>query len=298
LSDAKTVYIIVGPTAVGKTAFAISLAQALQTDIISADARQCYHEMKIGVARPSQMELDSVPHHFIGSHSINDNVNAAVFENFALEKVDEIFKQKDAVVMVGGTGLYVKAFCEGLDLIPEIDPEIREGIIKQYEKLGLRWLQKEVSVKDPAYWAKGEKLNPQRLMRALEVMLGTQASILSFQQKNKAIRPFNIVKIGMEMPRPLLYERINQRVLNMVDDGLEQEVKSLLPNFNLNALQTVGYKEWVPFFEGNLEKLSVIESIQQNTRHYAKRQMTWFKKDPEIKWYQASMISTDQIIGG
>lgn len=298
MSDAKTVYIIVGPTAVGKTAFAISLAQALQTDIISADARQCYHEMKIGVARPSQMELDSVPHHFIGSHSINDNVNAAVFENFALEKVDEIFKQKDAVVMVGGTGLYVKAFCEGLDLIPEIDPEIREGIIKQYEKLGLRWLQKEVSVKDPAYWAKGEKLNPQRLMRALEVMLGTQASILSFQQKNKAIRPFNIVKIGMEMPRPLLYERINQRVLNMVDDGLEQEVKSLLPNFNLNALQTVGYKEWVPFFEGNLEKLSVIESIQQNTRHYAKRQMTWFKKDPEIKWYQASMISTDQIIGG
>jgi len=298
LSDAKTVYIIVGPTAVGKTAFAISLAQALQTDIISADARQCYHEMKIGVARPSQMELDSVPHHFIGSHSINDNVNAAVFENFALEKVDEIFKQKDAVVMVGGTGLYVKAFCEGLDLIPEIDPEIREGIIKQYEKLGLRWLQKEVSVKDPAYWAKGEQLNPQRLMRALEVMLGTQASILSFQQKNKAIRPFNIVKIGMEMPRPLLYEGINQRVLNMVDDGLEQEVKSLLPNFNLNALQTVGYKEWVPFFEGNLEKLSVIESIQQNTRHYAKRQMTWFKKDPEIKWYQASMISADQIIGG
>lgn len=298
MSYAKTVYIIVGPTAVGKTAFAISLAQALQTDIISADARQCYHEMKIGVARPSQMELDSVPHHFIGSYSINDIVNAAVFENFALEKVVEIFKQKDAVVMVGGTGLYIKAFCEGLDLIPEIDPEIREGIIKQYEKLGLRWLQKEVSVKDPAYWAKAEQLNPQRLMRALEVMLGTQASILSFQQKNKAIRPFNIVKIGMEMPRPLLYERINQRVLNMVDDGLEQEVKSLLPNFNLNALQTVGYKEWVPFFEGNLEKLSVIESIQQNTRHYAKRQMTWFKKDPEIKWLQASMISTDQIIGG
>jgi tRNA dimethylallyltransferase len=298
LTDVKTVYIIVGPTAVGKTAFAISLAQALKTDIISADARQCYQEMNIGVARPSKIELESVHHHFIASHSIHDEINASFFEKYALEKVDEIFKHKDSVVLVGGTGLYIKAFCEGLDLIPAIDPEIRAGIINQYEKLGLRWLQKEVSVKDPAYWEKGEQQNPQRLMRALEVMLGTKASILSFQQKNKVIRPFKIVKIGMEMPRPLLYERINQRVLNMVEEGLEQEVKSLLPYFNLNALQTVGYSEWAPFLEGNIEKSGVIASIQQNTRHYAKRQMTWFKKDPEIRWYQASMISADQIIGG
>jgi len=298
LSLAKTVYIIVGPTAVGKTSFAIELAKALNTDIISADARQCYQEMNIGVAKPSQLELDAVPHHFIGSHSINDIINAAVFEKYALEKVNEIFTSKDSIVMVGGTGLYIKAFCEGLDLIPEIDPTIREGIIKQYEKLGLRWLQKEVSVKDPAYWEKGEQLNPQRLMRALEVKLGTNASILSFQQKNKVVRPFNIVKIGLEMSRPLLYERINQRVLNMVEEGLEQEVKSLLSFFHLNALQTVGYNEWVPFFEGNIEKSRVIESIQQNTRHYAKRQMTWFKKDPEIKWYHASSITTNQIIGG
>jgi tRNA dimethylallyltransferase len=298
LSLAKTVYIIVGPTAVGKTSFAIELAKALNTDIISADARQCYQEMNIGVAKPSQLELDAVPHHFIGSHSINDIINAAVFEKYALEKVNEIFTSKDSIVMVGGTGLYIKAFCEGLDLIPEIDPTIREGIIKQYEKLGLRWLQKEVSVKDPAYWEKGEQLNPQRLMRALEVKLGTNASILSFQQKNKVVRPFNIVKIGLEMSRPLLYERINQRVLNMVEEGLEQEVKSLLSFFHLNALQTVGYNEWVPFFEGNIEKSRVIESIQQNTRHYAKRQMTWFKKDPEIKWYEAFMLSPDRIIGG
>ena len=298
MTDVKTVYIIVGPTAVGKTAFAISLAQALETDIISADARQCYQEMNIGVARPSKIELESVHHHFIASHSIHDEINASFFEKYALEKVDEIFKHKDSVVLVGGTGLYIKAFCEGLDLIPAIDPEIRAGIINQYEKLGLRWLQKEVSVKDPAYWEKGEQQNPQRLMRALEVMLGTKASILSFQQKNKVIRPFKIVKIGMEMPRPLLYERINQRVLNMVEEGLEQEVKSLLPYFYLNALQTVGYSEWAPFLEGNIEKSGVIASIQQNTRHYAKRQMTWFKKDPEIRWYQASMISADQIIGG
>ena len=292
----KTVYIIVGPTAVGKTAFAISLAQALNTEIISADARQCYQEMSIGVARPTINELNSVTHHFIASHSINDTVNASVFEEYALEKVTELFKTKDVVVMVGGTGLYIKAFCEGLDMIPSIDPGIREGIIQQYEKMGLRWLQKEVQVKDPLYWEKGEQQNPQRLMRALEVKLGTGESISGFQQKNKVTRPFTIVKIGLEMDRALLYERINQRVLNMVEEGLEQEVRSLVPNFHLNALQTVGYSEWQPFFEEKMGKSRVVEMIQQNTRHYAKRQMTWFKKDPEVKWYQASSIRTDQII--
>ena len=294
----KTVYIIIGPTAVGKTAFAISLAQALHTEIISADARQCYGEMNIGVARPSTSELAALPHHFIASHSINDTINASVFERYALDKVEALFKTKDAVVMVGGTGLYIKAFCEGLDMIPEIDPKIRAEIIQQYEKLGLRWLQKELSVKDPIYWEKGEQQNPQRLMRALEVKLGTGESIVHFQQKNKITRPFHIVKIGLEMPREMLYDRINQRVMNMVEEGLEQEVKSLLPYLQLNALQTVGYSEWQPFFDGKVEKSRVIELIQQNTRHYAKRQMTWFKKDPEIKWYHASSITTDQIIGG
>ena len=293
----KTVYIIVGPTAVGKTAFAISLAKLLNTEIISADARQCYQEMNIGVARPSIEELGQVKHHFIASHSIHDQVNAAIFEKYALEKVDEIFKAKDAIVMVGGTGLYIKAFCKGLDMIPEIAPEIREGIIQQYEKLGLRWLQKEASVKDPIYWEKGEQQNPQRLMRALEVKLGTGESIVNFQNKNKITRPFRIVKIGIEMPREMLYEHINQRVLNMVEQGLEQEVKSLLPHLQLNALQTVGYSEWQPFFEGKVEKLRVVELIQQNTRHYAKRQMTWFKKDPEIKWHQSSTIAPNHIIG-
>ena len=298
MSVVKTVYIIVGPTAVGKTAFAISLAQALNTEIISADARQCYQEMNIGVARPSLIELAAVPHHFIASHSIQETINASVFEQYALAKTAQLFQSKEAVVMVGGTGLYIKAFCEGLDMIPAIDPMIREDIIKQYEKLGLRWLQKEVAVKDPKYWEKGEQQNPQRLMRALEVMIGTGSSITSFQHKNKIIRPFNIVKIGLEMPREVLYERINQRVLNMVEEGLEQEVQQLMLHFHLNALQTVGYSEWVPFFEGNSKKSRVIELIQQNTRHYAKRQMTWFKKDAEIKWYQASTIITSQIIGG
>ena len=294
----KTVFIIVGPTAVGKTNFAIALAKQLNTEIISADARQCYAEMNIGVARPSVSELAEVPHHFIANHSIQETVNAAVFEKEALEKVAQIFLNKEAVVMVGGTGLYIKAFCEGLDMIPAIDPAIRAEITHQYEKLGLRWLQKEVSVKDPNYWEKGEQQNPQRLMRALEVKLGTGSSIISFQNKNKVTRPFNIVKIGLDMPRPALYDRINKRVLHMVEAGLEQEVKSLLPHFELNALQTVGYSEWLPFFEGKIEKTRVIELIQQNTRHYAKRQLTWFRKDPEMNWYQASTITADQVIGG
>ena len=193
----KTVYIIVGPTAVGKTAFAIELAKHLNTEIISADARQCYKEMNIGVARPSSQELSTVKHHFIASHGIQDTVNAAIFEQYALEKVNALFVKKDAVVMVGGTGLYIKAFCEGLDLIPAIDPLIRISIIDQYEQKGLSWLQKEVASKDPIYWEQAAQFNPQRLMRALEVFMGTGVSILSFQGKQKIQRPFKIVKIGL-----------------------------------------------------------------------------------------------------
>lgn len=292
----KTIYIVVGATAVGKTAFAISLAQQLNTEIISADARQCYKEMNIGVARPTIEELAKVPHHFIASHSIHETVNAAIFEKYALEKSEALFQHKDSVVMVGGTGLYIKAFCEGLDKIPDIDPAIRVSIKSKYEIEGLAWLQAEVEKLDPVFWKQAEQENPQRLMRALEVVLGAGASILSFQNKNKIVRPFKIVKIGMEMPREHLYERINQRVLNMVDAGLEKEVKGLRPYIHLNALQTVGYREWEAYFSGKISMPSVIEMIQQNTRHYAKRQMTWFKKDPEIHWKKASLLTAAQII--
>ncbi len=285
-----------GPTAVGKTSFAIQLAKALNTEIISADARQCYKELNIGVARPNQEELAAIPHHFIASHSIQDTVNAAVFEQYALEKVNDLFATKDSVVMVGGTGLYIKAFCEGLDAIPPIDPSIRLSIAKAYETAGLDWLQSEVAQKDPIYWAQAAQDNPHRLMRALEVMLGAGASILSFQKQSKKERPFKIVKIGLEMPRAQLYERINQRVLNMVEGGLEQEVIGLKSFFELNALQTVGYQEWLSYFEGKMSKEKVIELIQQNTRRYAKRQMTWFKKDAEIQWYQAETATTVEVI--
>ena len=292
----KTEYIVVGPTAVGKTSFAIALAKAFNTEIISADARQCYKEMNIGVARPSADELKAVPHHFIASHTVNENINASFFENWAMDKAESLFIRKDTIVMVGGTGLYIKAFCEGLDLIPAIDAEIRENIIAQYEKLGLRWLQKEVSVKDPQYWEKGEQKNPQRLMRALEVMLGTGSSIISFQNKKAVERPFKIVKIGLELPREVLYERINARVLSMVEEGLEKEVKSLEAFAHLNALQTVGYSEWKDYFEGKISKEKVIENIQQNTRHYAKRQMTWFKRDLAITWFNASTVEPKEVL--
>ncbi|MBP5999138.1 MAG: tRNA (adenosine(37)-N6)-dimethylallyltransferase MiaA [Sediminibacterium sp.] len=282
-----TVYIVVGPTAVGKTKYAIELAQKLKTEIISADARQCYKELNIGVARPSEAELSTVPHHFIASHSIHETVNAGIFEEYAFNKTEELLAQYGSVVMVGGTGLYIKAFAEGMDAIPAIDPVIRLQIQKEVSNNGLAWLQGQVEALDPRYWSAadlGEKQNAQRLSRALEVVLGTGQSILHFQQQQKKPRPFAIQKIGLEMPRAQLYERINQRVVQMVEMGLEAEVKALLPQFHLNALQTVGYQEWVPYFKGEQPIEKVIEAIQQNTRHYAKRQMTWFKKDASIQW--------------
>jgi tRNA dimethylallyltransferase len=276
---------------VGKTKYAIELAQKLQTEIISADARQCYQELNIGVARPSLEELATLPHHFIASHSIQDNLNAGIFEHYALAKATELLAKFGSVVMVGGTGLYIKAFVEGIDQIPGIDPALRSQIQEDVSNKGMDWLQAQVRVMDPTYWAQadqGEQQNTQRLSRALEVVIGTGQSILSFQLQSKKNRSFNIQKIGLELPREQLYDSINQRVVQMVEMGLEEEVSALRPQFHLNALQTVGYQEWLPFFEGQQSKAAVIQAIQQNTRHYAKRQMTWFKKDAEIKWDQAS----------
>jgi tRNA dimethylallyltransferase len=280
----KTCIIIVGPTAVGKTALAIRVAQHFSTQIISADSRQCYKELNIGVAKPSPEELKTVTHHFINSHSINENVNAGVFEKYALQKSGELFATNNVIVMAGGTGLYVKAFCEGMDEVPEVDIAIREKIINEYETKGLTWLQHEVQQNDPGYFAKGEIQNPQRLMRALEVKLSSGQSILSFQNKQKKERGFNIIKIGLELPKEQLYQNINHRVDNMMKEGLEAEAKALQPYQHLNALQTVGYKELFEYFNGALSLKDAIEKIKLNTRHYAKRQLTWFKKDPEIKW--------------
>ncbi len=280
----KTCIIIAGPTASGKTALAIKLAQYFSTQIISADSRQCYKELNIGVAKPSAGELSLVHHYFINSISVTENNTAAGYEKYALNSVQKIFEQNDIAVMVGGTGLYIKAFCEGLDDIPQTDEGIRKTIVTNYNNGGIEWLQAQVKKQDPDYFIQGEIFNPQRMMRALEVKISTGQSITRFQRGQKKQRDFNIIKFGLELPRPVLYGRINKRVDDMISQGLEEEVKNLIAFKDLNALQTVGYRELFDFFDGFISRDKAIDLIKQNTRHYAKRQLTWFKKDDAIKW--------------
>jgi len=280
----KTVIIVLGPTASGKTAAAIELATRYKTEIISADSRQCFRELNIGVARPSTEELKSVPHHFIATHSIQEEVTAASFEQYALTKAAELFIKHDVVVMAGGTGLYIKAFSEGLDSIPAIPANIRDIITRSYEENGLSWLQEQVKEKDPVFYEKGEIQNPQRMMRALEVVEYTGQSILSFRKNKKTERAFAIVKVGIDLPKEELHRRIHYRVDQMMEHGLLQEVRDLKPYQHLNALQTVGYKEIFDYLDNKISLEKAIEDIKTNTRQYAKRQMTWFRKDPGILW--------------
>ena len=286
----KTCIVIVGPTASGKTAAAIDVAQYFNTEIISADSRQCFTELNIAVAKPTAAQLKLVPHHFINSHSITDNVTAADFERFALAAADRIFEKNNVVLICGGTGLYIKAFTEGLDTIPETDHKIKEVIADGYKREGLGWLQNKIKETDPLFWEKGEIHNPHRLLRALEVFMTTGISIIAQQKKIKKVRPFNIIKVGIEITREVLYDRINCRVDGMQEKGLENEAKLLYPNKELNALQTVGYRELFDFFEGKTTREKAFELIKQNSRHYAKRQLTWFKKDEEIIWLPQNEI--------
>lgn len=290
----KTCVIIAGPTAVGKTAVAIEIARHFNTGIISADSRQCFREMTIGVAKPSKEELQQVRHYFINSHSIHDDVNAAVFEQYALQAADEIFQHNNIAVVTGGTGLYIKAFCEGLDDMPPVSLGIRQAITEQYEQHGLVWLQQQVQQQDPLYYKTGEIQNPQRLIRALEVMQATGTSIRTFQQGKKVVRPFRIIKVALELPKPELHARINARVDKMMEQGLLEEVKGLLPHRQLNALQTVGYSELFDHLDGKISLEQATEQIKTNTRHYAKRQMTWFRKDATVQWF--SPDSTQAMI--
>jgi tRNA dimethylallyltransferase len=283
--NTKTCIIITGPTAIGKTSYAIELAQQHNTQIISADSRQCFRELNIGVAKPSQEQLKSIQHHFINSHSIHDEVNAKVFEQYAVDAIHTIFETQDIAIMAGGTGLYIKAFCEGLDEVPAVNKATRDEINEAYIARGLEWLQSEIKEHDPLYFSSGEIQNPQRMLRALEVKLSTGESILNFHSEKKVDRGFEIKKINLEIPRSELYKRINQRVDEMIQEGLLKEAEALFPYRHLNALQTVGYKELFDFIEGKTlpggrqNSLSqTIEEIKKNTRHFAKRQITWFKK--------------------
>ncbi len=285
--DQRKIIIIVGPTAAGKTAIAIKTARHFGTDIISADSRQCFKALTIGTAKPSDAELKIVRHYFINSHAITDEVNAGIFEQVALEYAGEIFRRHPVAVMCGGTGLYVRAFCEGIEEIPPVPPEIRDRISREYKIKGLSWLQETVRKQDPAFYATGETSNPHRLMRALEVMESAGKSIVSFRKGERRQRDFELLKIGLELPKELLHERINARTEKMIADGLVEEVKSLLPYRFHNALQTVGYQEIFAYLDGAVSLPEAIEKIKMNTRRYAKRQLTWFRKDKSIQWIDA-----------
>lgn len=282
----KTVIIITGPTGSGKTELAVQLARHFNTSIISADSRQCFREMNIGVAKPTLSQLNDVKHYFISSHSIQDEVNAAVFESMALQCCEEIFLRQDVVVMCGGTGLYIRAFREGLDEIPLIDEGIRKKIRNQYLENGLEWLQGAIKKEDPLFYTAGEITNPHRIMRALEVVQSTGRSIISFRDHPKKQRPFRILEFAIRLPRKELYRRIDQRVDDMMEAGLLDEVKKLLPYQHLNALQTVGYTELFEYLQGRSSLGDAVTLIKQNTRHYAKRQITWLNKNEDLIWLE------------
>ncbi len=280
----KTVIIIAGPTASGKTELSLQLAAHYNTSIISADSRQCFKELNIGVAKPSQVALNSVKHYFINSHSVHDVVNAQVFEEYALKAAKEIFIENDVAIMVGGTGFYIKAFCEGLNEIPEIDLSVRNNIIKNYKERGLTWLQEEVRKKDPEFWIVAEQKNPQRLMRALEILSSTGKTINYFRQNKKQTRPFKIIKTGIEISKEQLHKNIENRVDEMIAAGFVEEAAALKNYQHINALQTVGYKEVFEYLNKKSSIEETVKNIKIHTKQYAKRQLTWFKKDAEFTW--------------
>jgi tRNA dimethylallyltransferase len=292
----KTVVIITGPTASGKTELALEIAKHFNTSIISADSRQCFRELNIGVAKPDESQLRQVKHFFINSHSIHDEVNASIFESLAMQWCDEIFLTNEIVIMCGGTGLYIKAFRDGLDEIPVIDEEIRKKIIDNYNGRGISWLIDSIREEDPLFFSSGEIANPQRMMRALEVIQSTGRSILSFRKQQKKQKPYRILEFGLRIARKELYHRINERVDIMMDSGLLDEAATLLPYQHLNALQTVGYSELFDYLKGKSSLEDSVSRIKQNTRHYAKRQMTWLNKNEKLIWLDEDFFN--KILSG
>ena len=288
---AKFLITIVGPTAIGKTALSISLAQHFNCDILSCDSRQFFKEMNIGTAVPSLEELALAKHHFIQNKSIFDTYNVGDFEKEAIAKLDELFLTNNLVILVGGSGLYVDAILKGFDTFPEINPDIRKKIQSNYEKLGIAYLQKQLQELDPTYFQKlalenpQTLQNPQRMMRFVEVCLGSGAPYSSFLNQNQNSRNFAPILIGLEAERTVIYDRINQRVDSMMNQGLLAEAKELFLYKELNALQTVGYRELFSFFDGEFSLKFAIEEIKKNTRRFSKRQLTWFKRNEGTKWF-------------
>jgi tRNA dimethylallyltransferase len=288
----RTLIVITGPTAVGKTAIALQVAKLFRTEIISADSRQIFNELTIGTAKPSAAELQEVKHHFVNSHSIHQQYDAAQYGQEALQVIHRIFEDHSVAVMCGGSGFYIKAVCEGFDDIPEVPDNIREELIEQYKNHGLIWLQQQMKNEDPDYFGKIDQQNPHRLIRALEIKIGTGMSMAFFRGSEKIQHAFNIVKIGLELPREELFQRINQRMDTMIMQGLFLEAEQVYSFKNYQALQTVGYQEIFDFMDGLYDREEAIRLLKRNSRRYAKRQLTWFKKDRGIKWFNAKDVSS------
>ena len=294
MSHSKHLIVIAGPTAVGKTALSLGIAEHFKTEIISADSRQIYKEMEIGTAKPNAAELARVPHHLINSHSIEENYDAGSFARDAEAILSKLFESKDVVILVGGSGLYIKALCDGLDEMPETNPSIREELNRLWDEGQKQNLLEELESKDPTYFELVDHSNRQRVIRALEIFRSTGKPYSEYrgQAPAKLDKLYAIHKIGLELDREVLYERINTRMDAMINNGLFKEAERLYPLKHLNALQTVGYSEIFQFMDGHYDKEEAIRLLKRNSRRYAKRQMTWFKKDIEFKWFSPNSPNT------
>lgn len=276
---------VVGPTAVGKTAVAINIAQTFASEVISADSRQIFRELSIGTGKPSPQELKEVRHHFIDTHSIFDDYDAAQYGRETITLISQLFQHRDMLILCGGSGLYVKAVTDGFDDIPEVPADVREKLMQHYERDGIEWLQREMQILDPEHFETIDQKNPHRLIRALEVRIGTGSSISSFRKAARIAHDFDILKIGLELPRDELYQRIDDRMDRMIEDGLFDEAHELYQHRHRQALQTVGYQEIFDFMDGKFDKEEAVRLLKRNTRRYAKRQLTWFKRDAGVHWF-------------
>lgn len=281
----KRLIVIVGPTGSGKTDLSIRLALHYRAPILSTDSRQVYRSMPIGTAQPTEEQLNTVEHHFIASHDIEDKLSCGEYEMQALACLEKLFAQHDDVVAVGGSGLYVRALCEGMDELPQADEALRRELERRLADEGIGALAAQLRELDPRYYEEVDRSNPARVVRALEVCLQTGRPYSAQRTGVRRERPFRIIKIGVDLPREVLYDRINRRVDTMVAEGLEAEARKLYPHRELNALQTVGYREFFDCFDGRVTRDEAVELIKRNTRRYAKRQLTWFRRDPEIRWF-------------
>lgn len=298
----KTLLLLLGPTGVGKTELSLRVAEHFGCPIVNCDSRQIFRGIPIGTAAPTAEEQARVKHYFIATRELEEDYNAGQFERDAIALLDDLFKSHDVVVMTGGSMLYADAVCHGLDDLPAVPPDIRTQVQRGYEEKGLNWLQTEVQRLDPAYWEEVDRQNPARLMHCVELCLTTGKAYSSLRTNTRRERPFRIIKIGLERPRALLYARIDERAKQMIAEGLVEEARAVYPKRALNSLQTVGYRELFAYFDGEYDLDRAIELIQQNTRHYAKRQLTWFRRDKEIVWlnaeedYEKNIASIDDLL--